>query len=166
MLKVRLLLASLLATALWLPLSLQTTSAIYCYPGDPPAVYNACVAYNGGIGQQVNNQNQLNSIQSQINDAVAQIYALDSLIASLKTQIDAQKALIAQTQKAIDDLSAKIRFGESALIGATRRAEAAETRLASPRARPRRGVRPPARLRRGRPPSRGRLRLAGRRRHA
>ncbi|TME68779.1 MAG: hypothetical protein E6I50_06870 [Chloroflexi bacterium] len=116
MLKVRLLLASLLATALWLPLSLQTTSAIYCYPGDPPAVYNACVAYNGGIGQQVNNQNQLNSIQSQINDAVAQIYALDSLIASLKTQIDAQKALIAQTQKAIDDLSAKIRFGESALI--------------------------------------------------
>jgi murein DD-endopeptidase MepM/ murein hydrolase activator NlpD len=116
MFRVRLLLASILATALWLPLSLQTTSAIYCYPGDPPAVYNACVAYNGGIGQQVNNQNQLNSIQSQINDAVAQIYALDALIASLKTQIDAQKALIAQTQKAIDDLSAKIRFGESALI--------------------------------------------------
>src|SRR5438067_13081163 len=114
--RVRVMLAAVLATLAWVPQSVQNVSAIYCYPGDPPAVYNACVAYNGGIGQQVNNQNQLNSIQSQINDAVAQIYALDSLIASLKTQIDAQKALIAQTQKAIDDLSAKIRFGESALI--------------------------------------------------
>jgi murein DD-endopeptidase MepM/ murein hydrolase activator NlpD len=114
-LKVRLLIAVLLATLAWLPQSVQT-SAIYCYPGDPPAVYNACVAYNNGIGQQVNNQNQLNGIQSQINDTVAQINALDALIASLKNQIAAQQALIGQTQLAIDDLSRKIRFGEAALI--------------------------------------------------
>jgi len=116
MLKARLLLAATLATMAWVPMSVQTASAIYCYPGDPPAVYNACVAYNSGIGQQVNNQYQLNNIQSQINDAIAQINALDALIASLKNQITAQQALIDQTQKAIDDLSAKIRFGESALI--------------------------------------------------
>jgi len=109
-------LAALLATAAWLPQSVVNTSAIYCYPGDPPAVYQACVAYNSGIGQQVNNQNQLNSIQAQINDTIAQINALDALIASLQHQIDAQKALIQQTQAAIDDLSMKIRFGEAALI--------------------------------------------------
>ena len=116
MVKARLMLAALLATMVWAPMSVQTASAIYCYPGDPPAVYQACVAYNNGIGQQVNNQNQLNNIQSQINDAIAQINALDALIASLKNQIAAQQALIAQTQKAIDDLSAKIRFGEAALV--------------------------------------------------
>ena len=116
MFKARLLLAAALATMAWVPMSVQPASAIYCYPGDPPAVYQACVAYNGGIGQQVNNQYQLDKIQSQINDAIAQINALDALIASLKHQIEAQQALIDQTQKAIDDLSAKIRFGESALI--------------------------------------------------
>jgi murein DD-endopeptidase MepM/ murein hydrolase activator NlpD len=114
--KARLLLAAALATVLWAPLAAQSVQAIYCYPGDPPDVYNACVAYNGGIGQQVNNTNQLLNIQSQINDAVAQINAIDALIASLKNQIAAQQALIEQTQKAIDDLSAKIRFGEAALI--------------------------------------------------
>jgi murein DD-endopeptidase MepM/ murein hydrolase activator NlpD len=114
--KARLLLAASLATMAWIPMSVQTTEAIYCYPGDPPAVYNACVAYNNGIGQQVNNENQLISIQGQINDAIAQINALDALIAALKNQIAAQQALIEQTQKAIDELSAKIRFGEAALI--------------------------------------------------
>ena len=116
MLKARLLIAAAVATMTWLPMSAQNVAAIYCYPGDPPAVYNACVAYNNGIGQQVNNENQLISIQGQINDAIAQINAIDALIASLKNQIAAQEALIAQTQKAIDDLSAKIRFGEAALI--------------------------------------------------
>jgi murein DD-endopeptidase MepM/ murein hydrolase activator NlpD len=114
--KARLLLAAALATMAWVPMSVQNAQAIYCYPGDPPAVYNACLAYNQGIGQQVNNQNQLISIQQQINDAIAQINAIDALIASLKRQIAAQQALIDQTQKAIDDLSAKIRFGEAALI--------------------------------------------------
>ena len=115
--KARLLLAAALATMAWVPVSVQPASAIYCYPGDPPAVYNACVAYNGGIGQQVANQNQLISIQAQINNAVALINAYDAYIATLKNQIAAQQALIDQTQKAIDDLSAKIRFGESAVIG-------------------------------------------------
>src|SRR5260370_5406500 len=114
--KARLLLAALLATfASFLP-SVQNASAVYCYAGDPPAVYQACLAYNSGIGKQVNNQNQLDTIQSQISNAVAQINALDALIASLKNQIAAQRALIAQTQAAIDDLNRKIRFNEAALI--------------------------------------------------
>jgi septal ring factor EnvC (AmiA/AmiB activator) len=100
-LKARVLLAGALAAMAWIPMSVHTVTAIYCYPGDPPAVYQACLAYNAGIGQQVNNQNQLNSIQSQINDTVAQINAIDALIASLKHQIDAQRALIVQTQAAI-----------------------------------------------------------------
>jgi len=115
-LKARLLLAAILATLAWAPGSVQNTAAIYCYPGDPPAVYQACLAYNAGIGQQVNNQNQLNNIQAQINDTVAQINAIDALIASLKNQIAAQRALIAQTQAAIDDLNRQIRFGEAAMI--------------------------------------------------
>ena len=114
--KARLLIAAILASVAWGPQSVQTASAIYCYPGDPPAVYQACVAYNGGIGQQVNNQNQLNNIQGQISNTIAQINAIDAMIASLHNQIAAQKALIAQTQAAIDELSRKIRFGESALI--------------------------------------------------
>lgn len=111
-----LLLAAALATMSSLSMSTAGVQAIYCYPGDPPDVYQACVAYNNGIGQQVNNTNQLITIQSQINDALAQINAIDSLIASLKNQIAAQQALIDRTQKAIDDLSAQIRFGEAALI--------------------------------------------------
>jgi len=109
-------LAALLASLAWFPQGAQTVSAIYCYPGDPPAVYQACVAYNNGIGQQVNNQRQLSSIQHQIGNTMAQINAIDSMIANLNRQISAQRALIAATQKAIDDLSRKIRFGEAALI--------------------------------------------------
>jgi murein DD-endopeptidase MepM/ murein hydrolase activator NlpD len=109
-------LASVLAMLAWLPSSVQQAAAIYCYSGDPPAVYQACVAYNQGIGQQVNNQNQLDSIQAQIGDTVAQINAIDALIASLKNQIAAQRALIAQTQAAIDELNRQIRYGEAAVI--------------------------------------------------
>ena len=105
----------MLATLFWVPQSTRTVSALYCYSGDPPAVYQACLAYNNGIGQQVNNQNQLQSIQGQINNALAQINAIDSLIAGLKSQISAQQTLIAQTQATIDDLNRKIRFGEVAL---------------------------------------------------
>src|SRR5579864_6297576 len=114
--KARLAVAALMATALWAPQAVTNASAIYCYPGDPPAVYQACLAYNNGIGQQVNNQNQLDTIQSQINNAQAEINAIDTLIANLKSQIAAQQALIAQTQAAIDDLNRKIRFGEADLI--------------------------------------------------
>lgn len=109
-------LAAVVAMLAWFPQSTHTVSAIYCYSGDPPAVYQACVAYNQGIGQQVNNQNQLDAIQHQMNDAVAQINAIDSMIASLSSQIAAQQALIARTQAAIDNLNMKMRFGEAALI--------------------------------------------------
>jgi murein DD-endopeptidase MepM/ murein hydrolase activator NlpD len=115
-LKRRLALAAFAAAIAWFPQSTQTVSAIYCYSGDPPAVYQACLAYNQGIGQQVNNQNQLISIQHQVSNAVAQINAIDTMIGSLNKQIVAQRALIAQTQAAIDDVNMKMRFGEAALI--------------------------------------------------
>jgi murein DD-endopeptidase MepM/ murein hydrolase activator NlpD len=115
-LKFRLLSAALLAVLVWAPTSTRTANAIFCYPGDPPSVYQACVAYNGGIGNQVNNQIDLNTIQGRINDTLAQINAIDSLIASLNNQIAAQRALIQQTQDAIDELNRKIRFGEAALV--------------------------------------------------
>ena len=113
--KTRFLAALAIASLTWIPLSVQPVAAIYCYPGDPPAVYQACVAYNGGIGQQVNNQNQLQNIQSKINSVLLQINAIDTLINNLKNQIAAQQALIAQTQVAIDDLNRQIRFGEADL---------------------------------------------------
>jgi murein DD-endopeptidase MepM/ murein hydrolase activator NlpD len=113
--KTRAFAAIAIATLSWLPLSMQPVSAIYCYSGDPPAVYQACLAYNGGIGQQVNNQNQLQNIQAKINGALAQINAIDTLINNLNTQIAAQQALIAQTQAAIDDLNRQIRLGEADL---------------------------------------------------
>jgi murein DD-endopeptidase MepM/ murein hydrolase activator NlpD len=118
-LKARFFAALAIATMSWLPQSVQTVSALYCYPGDPPAVYQSCVAYNGGIGQQVNNQNQLQNIQSHINNVVLQINAIDTLINNLKGQIAAQQALIAQTQATIDDLNKQIRFGEADLTRLT-----------------------------------------------
>jgi murein DD-endopeptidase MepM/ murein hydrolase activator NlpD len=118
-LKARFFAALAIATMSWLPQSVQTVSALYCYPGDPPAVYQSCLAYNGGIGQQVNNQNQLQNIQSHINNVVLQINAIDTLINNLKAQIAAQQALIAQTQATIDDLNKQIRFGEADLTRLT-----------------------------------------------
>jgi murein DD-endopeptidase MepM/ murein hydrolase activator NlpD len=112
-LKVRVFAAFTIATLSWIPLSMQPASALYCYSGDPPAVYQACLAYSGGIGQQVNNQNQLQNIQGKINGVLAQINAIDTLIGNLKSQVAAQQALIAQTQTAIDDLNRQIRFGEA-----------------------------------------------------
>ena len=73
--RLRLTAAVVIATLAWLPQSLRA-SAIYCYAGDPPAVYQACLAYNAGIGQQVDNQRQLQSIQSSIASAVDQLNAL------------------------------------------------------------------------------------------
>ena len=116
--KRRVALAAITATiAFWAPQGgAQNVAAVYCYPGDPPAVYQACLIYNQTISQQVANQQSLNYIQRQINDVVGQINATDALIASLNRQIDAQKALIAKTQAAIDDLNRKIRFSEAAMI--------------------------------------------------
>lgn len=110
--------AAILAILVWIipQGGAQNVAAVYCYPGDPPAVYQACLAYNQTIQQQVANQQQLNAIQHQIKDTVAQINAIDALIASLTRQIAAQKALIAQTQAAIDDMNRKIRFGEASII--------------------------------------------------
>jgi murein DD-endopeptidase MepM/ murein hydrolase activator NlpD len=104
-----------IALMLWVPSSVHTASAVYCFPGDPPAVYQACIAYNQGIGQQVANQQQLQNIQASINGAEAQMNALSALMNSLGNQIAAQKALIAQTQASIDDLDRKIRLGEADL---------------------------------------------------
>jgi murein DD-endopeptidase MepM/ murein hydrolase activator NlpD len=122
----RLLAAVTIATLSWLPQSVptataqstpsQSISAIYCYSGDPPAVYQACLAYNHGIGQQVANQRALQQIQSQLNNAVDQMNALDALMTNLKNKIAAQQALINKTQAAIDALSRQIRFGEADLI--------------------------------------------------
>ena len=113
--KLRIFAAVAIAATSWFPQTVQTVSAFYCYPGDPPAVYQACLAYNNGIGQQVANQQELQRIQSQINNAEAQMNAIGALINNLNRQIAAQQALIAQTQAAIDDLSKQIRFGEADL---------------------------------------------------
>src|SRR3981081_714798 len=113
--KLRIFAALALATTSWMPQRVQTVSAFYCYPGDPPAVYQACLAYNNGIQQQVANQNELSRIQNQIGNVEAQMNAIGALINNLNRQITAQQALIAQTQAAIDDLSKQIRFGEADL---------------------------------------------------
>ena len=94
---------------------MQTATAIYCYAGDPPAVYQACLAYNQGIGQQVTNQKQLNSIRSQIKNQQAQIDALYGLIKAINDQIAAKQKLIAQTQAAIGDLDRRIRLSQADL---------------------------------------------------
>ena len=111
----RIIAAVITATIMWIPLSMRITQAIYCYPGDPPAVYQACIAYNQGIGQQVNSEQQMQSVLGQIRDAEGQINAIIGIIRSLDAQIAAQKDLIAKTQKAIDDLDRQIRFTEASL---------------------------------------------------
>jgi murein DD-endopeptidase MepM/ murein hydrolase activator NlpD len=113
--KARLMVAAMVAISFWAPMSQNVAEAIYCYPGDPPDVYNACVAYNQGIGQQVNNQRQLQNIQAQIHDAQTQINTLYALIKQLNAQIAAQQALITQTQNKIFDLDRQIRFKQADL---------------------------------------------------
>src|SRR5260370_3045478 len=107
--------AAIVAPVPWIPVSMRTSVAIYCYPGDPPDVYQACVAYNNGIGQQVTNEQQLENIQAKITDIQARINAIYALISNLNNQIAAQKELIAKTQAAIDELDRKIRFTEASL---------------------------------------------------
>ena len=108
--------AVITAMVLWIPLSMQTTQAIYCYPGDPPDVYQACLAYNAGIGQQVNSEKQMVDVLNGIHSTEAQMNALILIIKSLDAQIKAQQDLIAKTQAAIDDLDRKIRFTEASLL--------------------------------------------------
>lgn len=113
--KSRIIAAVTIASLAWLPASSRVATAIYCYPGDPPDVYQACLAYNAGINQQVNNQRQLQNIQNQIHDVQAQINAYYALIQSLNNQIAAQQALIAQTKAKIVQIDRQIRFKEAEL---------------------------------------------------
>jgi murein DD-endopeptidase MepM/ murein hydrolase activator NlpD len=113
--KSRILAAITIASLAWLPASSRVATAIYCYPGDPPDVYQACLAYNAGINQQVNNQQQLQNIQNKIHDVQAQINAYYALIQSLSNQIVAQQALIAQTKDKIVQLDRQIRFSQAEL---------------------------------------------------
>lgn len=107
--------AVVIASLLWIPSITQTATAIYCYKGDPPSVYQACLAYNQGIGSQVSNQRQLSNIQHQIKNVQAQIDAIYGLIKTLNDQIAAQQKLIAQTQASILDLDRRIRLSEADL---------------------------------------------------
>jgi murein DD-endopeptidase MepM/ murein hydrolase activator NlpD len=111
----RVLTAVFTAIVVWIPLSMQVSQAIYCYPGDPPDVYQACVNYNSGIGQQVTSEQQMVAVLHKISTAEGQINALLVIIKNLNAQIAAQQALIAKTQAAIDDLDRKIRFTEASL---------------------------------------------------
>jgi murein DD-endopeptidase MepM/ murein hydrolase activator NlpD len=113
--KSRIIAAITIASLAWLPASSRVATAIYCYPGDPPDVYQACLAYNAGINQQVNNQRQLQNIQNQIHDVQAQINAYYAYIASLNTQIAAEQALIAQTKAKILEIDRQIRFKQAEL---------------------------------------------------
>jgi murein DD-endopeptidase MepM/ murein hydrolase activator NlpD len=108
--KARFVAATLLATAFWAPLSSQVATSIYCFSGDPPDVYQACLKYNAGISLQVSNQQELQNIQNQIQDVQARINALYQFIKQLNAQIDAQNALIAQTKARIADIDRQIRF--------------------------------------------------------
>ena len=107
--------AIIAATFMWIPLSAQTAQAVYCYPGDPPDVYKACVAYSQGIGAQVSSEQQMLDVLHKISTAEGQINALIVIINNLDAQIKAQQELIATTKKAIDDLDRQIRFTEASL---------------------------------------------------
>src|SRR5258708_4671199 len=100
---------------MWIPLSLQTAVAIYCYPGDPPDVYQACVAYNQGIGLQVTSEQQMVDLLHKISSAEGQMNETIAIIKELNALIAAQKDLISKTQNAIDELDRKIRFTEASL---------------------------------------------------
>ncbi len=104
-----------IASQLWVLNAVQTTASIYCYKGDPPAVYQACVDYNRGISQQVGNQRQLLNIKSQIKNTQAQMDALIGLITTLNNQIASQQVLVAKTQASINDLDRRIRLAEADL---------------------------------------------------
>ena len=104
-----------IASLLVIPNAVQTATAIYCYKGDPPAVYQACLAYNKGIGAQVSNQRQLNYIHNQIKNVQAQMDALFLLIKRLNDQIAAQQALMARTQAGINELDRQVRLASADL---------------------------------------------------
>jgi len=103
------------ASLLVIPNAVQTATAIYCYKGDPPAVYQACLAYNKGIGAQVANQKALQAIHTQIKNVQAQMDALFLLIKRLNDQIAAQQALMTRTQAGINELDRQVRLASADL---------------------------------------------------
>jgi len=103
------------ASLLVIPNAVQTATAIYCYKGDPPAVYQACLAYNKGIGAQVANQKALQAIHTQIKNVQAQMDALFLLIKRLNDQIAAQQALMSRTQAGINELDRQVRLASADL---------------------------------------------------
>ena len=107
--------AIVVASLLVIPNAVQTATAIYCYKGDPPAVYQACLAYNKGIGAQVANQKALQAIHTQIKNVQAQMDALFLLIKRLNDQIAAQQALMARTQAGINELDRQVRLASADL---------------------------------------------------
>jgi Membrane proteins related to metalloendopeptidases len=78
-------------------------------------VYQACLAYNQGIGQQVTNQRALQNIRNQIRSVQAQIDAIYGLIKTLNAKIAAQQKLIVQTRAAVLDLDRRIRLSDADL---------------------------------------------------
>ena len=107
--------AIVVASLLVIPNAVQTATAIYCYKGDPPAVYQACLAYNKGIGAQVANQKALQAIHTQIKNVQAQMDALFLLIKRLNDQIAAQQALMTRTQAGINELDRQVRLASADL---------------------------------------------------
>lgn len=105
----------MVASLLVIPNAVQTATAIYCYKGDPPAVYQACLAYNKGIGAQVANQKALQAIHTQIKNVQAQMDALFLLIKRLNDQIAAQQALMSRTQAGINELDRQVRLASADL---------------------------------------------------
>ena len=105
----------MVASLLVIPNAVQTATAIYCYKGDPPAVYQACLAYNKGIGAQVANQKALQAIHTQIKNVQAQMDALFLLIKRLNDQIAAQQALMTRTQAGINELDRQVRLASADL---------------------------------------------------
>jgi murein DD-endopeptidase MepM/ murein hydrolase activator NlpD len=114
-LKARFTVALVIASLLWIPTATQTVSAVSCFKGDPPAVYQACLAYYRGVNAQVSNQKQLQNIHNQIKNAQAQIDALFTLIKTLNSEITAQQSLVAKTQAGINDLDRQIRLADADL---------------------------------------------------
>jgi murein DD-endopeptidase MepM/ murein hydrolase activator NlpD len=104
-----------IASLLWVPNAMQVAASIFCYKGDPAAVYQACLAYNQGIGAQVSNQRDLNSIRSQITNVQAQMDAIFALVTRVNSQIAAEQSLIAKTQSNINDLDRQIRLASADL---------------------------------------------------
>lgn len=113
--KARFTVALVIASLLWIPTATQTVSAVSCFKGDPPAVYQACLAYYRGVNAQVSNQKQLQNIHNQIKNAQAQIDALFTLIKTLNSEITAQQSLVAKTQAGINDLDRQIRLADADL---------------------------------------------------